>query len=217
MTNEQIQMLRDIENKAHWPLLRSLLKFDQVQHDGLERDMVWSAIVPDSMGMQYVLAHMDTPAMAGFVSWCGKEAMRDVVDWNHLVWLHVPFGYDDGHLQHALTGDFLEGRDLTNVDLAELDLEHADLDDCCLAGVDLEGFDLWSTSMWNANLQDASLKNANLKGADLMNANLRGADLRGANLEDAELRRTDLVGAIYDDSTRFSCGFIPNLYGMVKR
>ena len=216
MTNKQIQMLRDIENKAHWPLLRSLLKFDQVQHDGLERDMVWSAIVPDSMGMQYVLAHVDNPAMSEFVSWCGKETMRDIVEWNHLVWFQVPFGCNDLHLLSSLTGDILEDRDLTEADLATLDLECAGLCRTCLAGVDLEGFDLWSSSMWEANLQGANLKNTNLKGAELMNANLRDADLRGADLEGAELRYADLEGAVYDDSTRFPFGFIIT-HGMVKR
>jgi HEAT repeat protein len=70
------------------------------------------------------------------------------------------------------------------------------------------------TGVWpRCDLSGKDLRGADLRGRDLHNADLVRSDLRGADLRGAKLYRADLVGAAYDDATRWPEGFDPEAHG----
>ena len=65
-------------------------------------------------------------------------------------------------------------------------------------------------------MTDADLRGAKLGGALIVGASLRGADVRGADFRGtAGVEAVDWLGALYDESTRFSEGFDPQKRGMI--
>ena len=74
------------------------------------------------------------------------------------------------------------------------------------------------TGTWLAgvDMTNTDLRGANLSGALVVGASLRGADVRGADFKGAAgLETVDWLGALYDESTRFSEGFDPQQRGMI--
>ena len=120
------------------------------------------------------------------------------------------------HLENAiLYGANLEGANLTwahleSADLRVAHLEGADLRGAYLRGADLSGVYLRGADLRGAHLEGADLFGAHLEGTDLCEAHLEGADLYAAYLKGADLTaahlddRTNLLGAVYDDTTRFA-------------
>lgn len=106
----------------------------------------------------------------------------------------------------------VDGRVVATVNgesLRDASFEGANLQDTCLWGEQMEGVNLSGANLQGAYLRGAvldgaNLSRANLHSANLVGASLCGADLRGADLRDAYLGDTDLTGAIYDRSTRWS-------------
>lgn len=123
----------------------------------------------------------------------------------------------------------LSGLDLTGLDLAGADLRAANLSHTILRHTRLEGADLTRANLAHADLSHASLrqvqaKRANftatqLAAADLTaaqcpaaifdHADLRAAVLTRANLKQAALDTAQLIGATYDDTTKWPKHFVP--------
>jgi hypothetical protein len=75
-------------------------------------------------------------------------------------------------------------------------------------GADLTGADLQWARLNGASMSGAKLVGARLVGADLRGADLRRADLSGADLDGALLDGADLSGVVWDETTRWSEGFV---------
>ena len=127
----------------------------------------------------------------------------------------------------VLAGAALEMADLARCDLRGANLQKADLSAADLVGAVLTRADLSAAVMTGTNLESANLIGvvaaanldaANLAGTDLTGCDLRGARMAGANLAGADLSRSDLrgadlshgsledatvVGAVFDEATRF--------------
>ncbi len=138
----------------------------------------------------------------------------------------------------AIVDDY--GRHIAAVYLSadSLDLEQGNLDGLAAPHVStLRGHSFAGSSLYGAllegsdlsccNFEDADLRGANLMSSKLVGANLRRANLaldnlgaptrlQGADLTDASLNRCNLVGAEYDQETRFPADFDPDAAGMVS-
>ena len=78
-----------------------------------------------------------------------------------------------------------------------------------LADARLDGADLSRVVAIRGDMRRASLRGARLVEADLTDVDLRDSDLRGADLTGAVLADARLVGATWDDATRWPEGFEP--------
>jgi len=142
----------------------------------------------------------------------GKRRVVLVDDYGeHVAALYLPsdsLDFEDAELEGLSAGglSMLRGRSFARSCLYWASLSDADLSGCNFEGCDLRG----------ANLKGARLVNANLRGANLGLDNLGGGTwLQGADLTDAVLNGCVLVGALYDDRTRFPRGFSPEAARMV--
>ena len=105
-----------------------------------------------------------------------------------------------------LSGENLQGRDLTCADLTNANLSGANLTNANLSGANLTNANLTGANLTNANLSGERLflpsceKRANLTGANLTNANLIGANLSLLNLCKANLTGANLTGANLSDA-----------------
>ncbi len=112
-----------------------------------------------------------------------------------------------------LRGANLQGAELSAADLSGSILKRADLSSANLAGANLEGSTLIAAVLTGANLAAANLAGCDLTGCDLAGTRLTGANMAGADLSRSDLRGADMlhasledatvVGAIFDDKTRF--------------
>jgi RHS repeat-associated protein len=100
----------------------------------------------------------------------------------------------------------LQGLDLTAANLYWASLGDADLSFANLSRADLRG----------ATLDRAICRGTNFTGANLGRDNLGGStSLKGADLETAILHECTMLGAVYDDATRFPPKFDPTAAGMI--
>ncbi|WP_455649062.1 pentapeptide repeat-containing protein [Enterocloster citroniae] len=81
------------------------------------------------------------------------------------------------------------------------------------AMADYSKANLKSTLIISSDFSGGSLNGADLTGSTLSNVNFNFCDLRGAILECDELDTCTFDNAVYDDSTVWSLGFKPNLFG----
>lgn len=136
-----------------------------------------------------------------------------------------------------LSGAILEYANLRNATVLECNLEGADLrntimsntnlKNCSLKNADMQNASLFQSRLTRVCLEGADLKCADLTGVDLQEVNMRHVDLRGAiiniDIRLDQLIKTDLTGAIYDDSTVWpndlelkNLFLLEDSYGIVK-
>jgi hypothetical protein len=173
----------------------------------------------DLAGADLTGANLDSPwyiwrwwyalAVAFVLGFLGPILLPQVNDWilqlTPIVLFWGYFVYILRFRTHLHRAD-LTGANLTGASLRAANLRGAALDGACLRGA----------SLFAADLNEADLRGADLRQAMLRPAFLRGADLRGANLSDTDPRSTALVGAKYDDGTRWPDGFDPQKKGAVR-
>ena len=110
----------------------------------------------------------------------------------------------------------MEGVVCMDACLDEADLSEADLYWCIAFGATFRGATLMGASLRGADLKATDFGGADLTRADLRDDNVGGATcLQQANLGGAKLNGTLLLGAWYDQLTRFPEGFDPEGAGMV--
>ncbi|MDJ0572254.1 MAG: pentapeptide repeat-containing protein [Pleurocapsa sp. MO_192.B19] len=115
----------------------------------------------------------------------------------------------DADLDYAnLQDSNLWNADLTGASLRKVNFQRAVLQHAKLGGANLQGANLNGANLFKANLScpEENLKcGEHFKGTKLIGASLIGADLTGNDLSQCEISRT-----IYNESTRFSDGSIPD-------
>jgi hypothetical protein len=92
------------------------------------------------------------------------------------------------------------GTQCANIDLSGENLEGADLSRAGLSGTNLEGTNLSGANLSEADLTDAKLVNTNLEDADLTSANLTGATITDTDLDGATLCGTTRTDGTTDDT-----------------
>jgi uncharacterized protein YjbI with pentapeptide repeats len=97
----------------------------------------------------------------------------------------------------------LGGAILTRGDLSAANLAGANLEGATLIGVSLAGVNAPAANLAGSDLTGSDLRNARLAGANLAGAELSRSDLRGADLSHGSLEDATVVGAVYDETTRF--------------
>jgi hypothetical protein len=117
-----------------------------------------------------------------------------------------------------------EGADLTGLaaigikNLRGTSFRRANLYWAVLQSADLNGCNFEEADLSGANLKDASLVGVNFRNAKLGRDNLGGStELQGADMTNALLEGASLVGAEYDERTKFPEGFSPEGAGMVEK
>jgi hypothetical protein len=145
-----------------------------------------------------------------------EEVIRAITDRNGVTLLQYagPLAQIDWGAVN-LTGANLRGTDLTGSYMEGSHLNAADLAGANLYWVTLNGADLRDANLQGACLRGARLRGVNFRGADLSGADLTpnnlavATDLTGADLTGARLNGTKLGGILWDASTIFPEGFIP--------
>lgn len=136
----------------------------------------------------------------------------------------------DANLEQVnLTKANLKGANLAGANLLGADLSQANLHKAVLSGARLFEANLRGTNLREASLQPliqidavpvsppgADLSQANLSGADLRGANLQEVNLSGTDLSQADLSNINLLGAKYDEATKWPPDFDPGRAGAVK-
>jgi len=117
-----------------------------------------------------------------------------------------------------LEGANLSRADFTSAVLIDADLRNSNLYAAVLCNVDLSEANLQAANLRYADMREAKLKGARMREAFLGEANLRGADLCGVDLGEARfsfagVEGPDLVGAIYDQDTKWPPGIDPAVAG----
>jgi uncharacterized protein YjbI with pentapeptide repeats len=95
----------------------------------------------------------------------------------------------------VLSGEYLNGINLSRADLAGATLDETDFSRANLSGADLSDAILARTVLTDARLRQTNLQRAYLESADLTHANFYGAKLQKANLSGARLAHTHFTGA----------------------
>ena len=94
---------------------------------------------------------------------------------------------------HYSTGSDLSGQNLNGFDLSDAILTRANL-----TGADISDTIVTGTVFSHCDLHGRDFSNMDLTGADLQGANLQGMDLSGATVTDVNWVGADLSGAILD-------------------
>lgn len=79
-----------------------------------------------------------------------------------------------------------------------------------LIGADFSGKNLKGVDFEGMNLASANLRNTDLENANLKHTKLNGAELQGTNFNNADLECADLLGAKFNDKTKFSGATVNN-------
>jgi uncharacterized protein YjbI with pentapeptide repeats len=95
------------------------------------------------------------------------------------------------------------GSNLEDLQLAQATLEGANLADSDLNGLNLSGADLTNANLQRSDLNSADLRRSRMVHVDLRGARLSNADVRSADLRSANLGNAEVVGILYDRTTKF--------------
>ena len=120
----------------------------------------------------------------------------------------------------------LHNSNLSNSNLSNSNLSNSNLSNSNLSNSNLSNSNL-SNSRWiNIKLNNANLKRivfsfSNLTAIDFSGANLKGANMFAVKLSESNLKNVDLESvnlnqAVYDSTTTFPDGFLPEKRGMIK-
>ncbi|MFN3652959.1 MAG: pentapeptide repeat-containing protein [Armatimonadota bacterium] len=194
----------------------------------------WASLLPQPAGQGFQLGERASfrmelspesrEALARLITGQSGDGPRESVEIYHKETGELLFSVKASRLAGAnLRGESLAGADFRGADLtdsllteAKLNgaaLEKATLFQAALDEADLSGADLRHADIQGASLRRACLVRANLTGVDLRGAILSGADLRGAVLVGSNLRGIHLQDAIYDGTTEWPAGYVPEARG----
>jgi uncharacterized protein YjbI with pentapeptide repeats len=84
-----------------------------------------------------------------------------------------------------------------------------------LRKADLTYLDLSDADLWGANFQQLDLRGCRFARANLFGVDMRCADLRDCDFADTCLDNVNLIGAVYNRTTRFPRDFEPAMWWMI--
>jgi uncharacterized protein YjbI with pentapeptide repeats len=124
-----------------------------------------------------------------------------------------------------------DGANLYNADLRGMNFEGANFSDATLDNANLRGANCWTASFYKASIKNTDMRSGIFDGADFYQADLTNADVRnssfanpgnnvvsdfsGAIMIGIQAGGANFLGATYDENTRFSADFDPEVHGMI--